>query len=46
MKDRFMDDFKNPTKYPFYNLKTLDEKLTAWKKLIDEYDACDLKSGK
>lgn len=44
IKLRFRNEIADATKYPFYNMKTDEEKLAVWKKLIDEYDACELKS--
>jgi hypothetical protein len=39
--ERFKRDFRSPENYPFYKL-TGSKKTEAWKKLIDEYDRCEL----
>jgi hypothetical protein len=39
--ERFKKDFRSPEKYPFYKL-TASKKTNAWKKLIAEYDSCEL----
>lgn len=44
MDERITDDFNDAGKYPFNNMNKDAEKLAAWKKLIEEYDTCGLKT--
>jgi hypothetical protein len=44
MHTRFVAANKAKEQSPLYNITSIDEKIAVWKKLIEEYDNCELKN--